>query len=881
VTDPLGNTTTYTYDAAGNRTAVTDPAGHVTRYTYDAGHHLLTQSADVSINGVTATATMTYTYTPLNLLASVTDPDGRVTRYSYDGDRQLIGVTDNGGNTTTYTRDAQGDLTAQTDANGHTTTYTFDSLNHPTGVVYPDGARTRYTYDSANNLATATNARGQTTTYTYDALNQPVTVAYPDHTVTYANYPGGQTEAITDTPASTGIPSVSRYGIDAMGRVITATTPQGAITYTYDGAGNRASITTPGGTTTYSYDADNRLSAVTDPRGQTTTYTYDGAGNLAGKTLANGTTTIYSYDALNRLTGQQTTTAGGTTLYQEQDSLDLAGLRTGARQTDASGVVTTISYGYDAKGRLDAERQVRGTATVLDDSYSFDNVGNRMTKGSQGGASAYQYNARDELVSSSGPGAASYSYDADGNLTSRTAGGVTTLYTYDSQNRLLTVGVQGSSTLQASYLYDTQGNRVSVMDGQGHITAVLFDTQAGLAQVVRETPSNGAPTDYVYGLDRVSLTRNGATSDYLYDGHGNTAALIDASVAATVQDTYRYDAYGNLLARTGAVANSFLYDGQQFDASTGLYNLRARYMDPTTGRFLQTDPLHGSLQDPPALHRYLYARDNPVTYADPSGQESIVEEETVFSIVTTLAKTSTLLNFFKSNGVAIASTAASIYSAQVQVKDAAAIDNLDVAEATTDLYGTTGSNYLSLTVCKGAPGSSTPGVSQVNNALGLICNLLGIISVQNNIASVNPNSAVLSAGLLPQLVSFQVGGPVVSTALNILAFVQIEGDSYVAQKYVQTLPFAGSYVNEDWQAYLAQIANLYIFSQLAGLLGNTVGGGLGGVIGDVVSKISAAVALELSTESVAFLIIDTLPDAEAGAPVPPNHRCHPPSKCGS
>jgi len=611
-------------------------------------------------------------------------------------------------------------------------------LDRPTGTIYPDGAHTGYTYDAANNLATSTNARGQTTAYTHDALNQLVAVAYPDHTVTYADYPNGQTEAITDTSDSTGIASVSQYGIDAMGRVITATTPQGAITYTYDGAGNRTGITTPGGTTAYTYDADNRLSTVTDQRGQTTTYTHD----------------------------------------------------------------------------------------------------------------------------------------ADGNQTSRTAGSVTTLYTYDSQNQLRTVGI--SATLQASYLYDPLGNRVSTMDGQGHITAYLFDTQAGLAQAVRETPSAGAPTDYVYGLNRVGLTRGGATSNYLYDGHGNTEALIDAGSGATVQDTYRYDAYGNLLAQTGNVANSFLYDGQQFDANTGLYDLRARYMDPTTGRFLQQDPLHGSPQDPSALHRYLYARDNPVTYADPSGQEGdIAEEETVFSLQSSLIKAGrTLLNFFGSKEVAIVSTGASIGSAIAQVKVPASHDNLDVADATTDLYGTNGSNFLNLTACRGAPGATGTLASNVTNSLGALCNFLGIISVQDGIVSLNPNSAVLSAGLLPQLLSFQIGGPAISIGVNITAFLLITAGATIQQEYVQKLPFKGAYVNEEWQSYVAGIANLYIVQQLVGLIGTVAGGAIGSAIGTAVSVLSAALAIEIFYDSSTVLYGATLTDTEANVPSPPRtHLC--------
>jgi len=52
---------------------------------------------------------------------------------------------------------------------------------------------------------------------------------------------------------------------------------------------------------------------------------------------------------------------------------------------------------------------------------------------------------------------------------------------------------------------------------------------------------------------------------------------------------------------------TLLYTGEQFNATTGLYYLRARYYDPGTGRFNRLDPFAGSTSDPVSLHKYLYA----------------------------------------------------------------------------------------------------------------------------------------------------------------------------------------------------------------------------------------------------------------------------------
>jgi RHS repeat-associated protein len=53
--------------------------------------------------------------------------------------------------------------------------------------------------------------------------------------------------------------------------------------------------------------------------------------------------------------------------------------------------------------------------------------------------------------------------------------------------------------------------------------------------------------------------------------------------------------------------------------STGLQYLRARYYDPSTGRFLSRDPLVGQLGLPQTQNRYPYVMGNPVSRLDPLG----------------------------------------------------------------------------------------------------------------------------------------------------------------------------------------------------------------------------------------------------------------------
>lgn len=117
------------------------------------------------------------------------------------------------------------------------------------------------------------------------------------------------------------------------------------------------------------------------------------------------------------------------------------------------------------------------------------------------------------------------------------------------------------------------------------------------------------------------MTTTAGSFYYHYDPLGNVVNLTDASGAT--QWTYSYEPYGNPLTTTqnggSAPANPIRYSGQYLD-TTGLYNLRARQYDPTTGRFNETDPSPGGLTDP-YVAAYIYGADDPTRYDDPSGRD--------------------------------------------------------------------------------------------------------------------------------------------------------------------------------------------------------------------------------------------------------------------
>ena len=120
---------------------------------------------------------------------------------------------------------------------------------------------------------------------------------------------------------------------------------------------------------------------------------------------------------------------------------------------------------------------------------------------------------------------------------------------------------------------------------------------------------------------------------YVQDGHGSVTALVENS---KITDTYTYDSYGIMLKKTGDTDNDYLYTGEQYNESTGLYYLRARYMSPETGTFTTIDTYAGTLDNPVSLHKYLYANGNPVMYKDPTGNFSLMETSVAQGIQATI-----------------------------------------------------------------------------------------------------------------------------------------------------------------------------------------------------------------------------------------------------
>jgi len=70
----------------------------------------------------------------------------------------------------------------------------------------------------------------------------------------------------------------------------------------------------------------------------------------------------------------------------------------------------------------------------------------------------------------------------------------------------------------------------------------------------------------------------------------------------------------------GDDGTSYLYTGQEFDPESQYYYYNARYYDPAIGRFLSRDPFSGRDGDVLSRNGYIYVKNNPLKYVDPSGE---------------------------------------------------------------------------------------------------------------------------------------------------------------------------------------------------------------------------------------------------------------------
>lgn len=522
LTDPMGNITRYAYDVAGDLVSVTDPIGDTVLYEYDAGHNLTRitdktggaflfsyddQDRAVSARADDGTWAATIAYEDANNKTTVTDSKGRESIFHYNEMSRITRLEQPDGTALDYAFDAAGNRTSRTNSNASTARAIYDENGNPIEVTMPDGATTRTAYDQDGNPTSVTDALDNTTRYVYDEHGNLISETDPlGNETTYIYDEHGQ---LLETKKPSGKK-------DPDGTLATATT-----IYAYNEQGDKISETDAlGNETTYTYDAMGRMTSTTDARGNVIRYEHDALGRVTKVINPDGTTVLTRYDPAGNPV-EITDEAGHTT----KTSYDPRGNPTSV--TDPVGNVTR--YKYDTEGNLAAEIDALGNKTT----YGYDALGRKTKEIHPDGTT--------DPDGTSGTVTTTYSYDAAGNMISNTDPlGRVTRMAYDAADRLVRVTDPGGGV--ATYEYDALGRRTRAVDPKGHATTYEYDA---LGRLTREMDPLLNSTIYTYdaaGNQKSRTDAAGRRTKYAYDAMNRLTATTYPN-GTKVQSTY--DSVGN------------------------------------------------------------------------------------------------------------------------------------------------------------------------------------------------------------------------------------------------------------------------------------------------------------------------------------------------
>jgi len=185
----------------------------------------------------------------------------------------------------------------------------------------------------------------------------------------------------------------------------------------------------------------------------------------------------------------------------------------------------------------------------------------------------------------------------------------TITYTYDPAGRRIKKNVVGSYIVK--YVYDG-GHVIAEYDDSGLLRKYIYGARVDEPVCMLENPAS----------DGIDVADSNAAYYYHFDGLGSVVALSNSNGDSC--QSYEYSAYGQVAASDpDFIANPYMFTGRRFDIETGLYYYRARYYNPHIGRFMQTDPVgYGA-----GINWYLYCRNNPLNFMDPSGLREVTDEE--------------------------------------------------------------------------------------------------------------------------------------------------------------------------------------------------------------------------------------------------------------
>ena len=367
------------------------------------------------------------------------------------------------------------------------------------------------------------------TTPTYDALGRVITVTTPDTAVTTTTY-NGLTTTVTAPTSSDGKIRTRTEVKNSQGQVLTVTDAlNGVITYKYDAQGNVGKVTTTGSdgkttTITSTFDLRSRKTSMKDPDMGTWTYGYDVLGELISQTDAKAQTATMTFDQLGRM--RKRTELEGSSTWSYDTVANGKG-----KLAKVTGPTNTYSrtYVYDSLSRP----SIVGT--------SINSVLYNMSVGYDTGTGRVTNMLFPSTVTGLGNFAFYNNYDTKGFLTAVSSlanNGGTKYWQLDAN------GIDA----QGRVISETMGNSTQTKRTYNPITDLLSDIDttgtAGVVQDLNYTYFTGVPNLNT----RSSYVSGNYTETFAYDALNR---VLSANISGGASKAFAYDSLGNITSKTG------------------------------------------------------------------------------------------------------------------------------------------------------------------------------------------------------------------------------------------------------------------------------------------------------------------------------------------
>lgn len=564
------------------------PDGKKETAYYDSNNRLI--KLVEATPGRTKVRTKTMTYSPLGKLIMEkveSNGDSQTTHFGYDGSGNLIYLKNNIGEENRYVYNSLGQLLEVYTNKQKVKTVKHNELGWTLSEIDANGNKKGHQYKINGLVDKSTDKMGDITSYSYTPYNEVEKIQISDsrgyEKYWSKNTYDPKTRALVNQKNSEG-ESVS-YRFDEWKRNNEKIIGDRKYTFEYDDLDRMVKLSYPGGDySKYSYDDLNRIEAVSYKEGNSRelkvgSYSYSTEPNENTYTIGNSARhQVKRTNSFKEITSHQLITRINTPVVTFKETYNSDGL---SNVTSIQRDGKTYSFSYDGLNRIEQERFPGGQVR-----YSYDNRGNRLTLES------------DNIIMES---KANYDYNGLNQLKSVEKNDNYATYTYYGD------GLRATKTVNK--------NKVRYVYVDGKIVEELQLDEKG--DVVGLNARNIWGNELLYRKD----FQNNRGGYYNYNGHGDVISIDDENREPI--KSYEYDIWGNSTEVSSdpnkPFNNPFKYAGEVEDEESGLIFLRARYYDPSSGRFITEDTYEGQITNPLSLNLYTYVLNNPLSYVDPTG----------------------------------------------------------------------------------------------------------------------------------------------------------------------------------------------------------------------------------------------------------------------